>query len=252
MARCPHLYIINYPILKKFETTLGNDVFSPLKRRKFYLLLEMLVFFFLYLIISEGTVIEITDQTINDLSTGEWLLEIYAPWCSYCKQFTPTWDRLGETLSIKVARLDGSAFPDISFRFAIVGYPSIYHIKDGEVTDYGEGSRDYDTLKVFAADRGYKLLQPTPWYFSPLGTVGEFYGSFYKLGSQVDGYYNIWTKNYEFSDWSFLVALFLTFFSATVLFISFVWYIIRSLIFRGPPGPQPTKENKVTHKKKVE
>lgn len=42
-------------------------------------------------------VVELTDDNFdNHTASGVWLIKIYAPWCSHCRQLEPLWVALGE------------------------------------------------------------------------------------------------------------------------------------------------------------
>lgn len=130
-------------------------------------------------------VIDLTPNQLNQLESGEWLFEIYAPWCGYCRQVAPTLEEVAKKFqNLKVARIDGDKylgkkmktlhfeleikthFTEIQLQFLIGGFPSIYHIKDGEVRLYSEGYK-YEQFETYLKG-GWKSKEPLPYYKSPI------------------------------------------------------------------------------------
>ncbi|KAL9650659.1 hypothetical protein ABK040_001715 [Willaertia magna] len=65
------------------------------------------------------------------------LVEFYAPWCGHCKAFAPTLGKLGKVISeskrtdIKLAKVDGDKYEDLSNLVNLEGFPTLYFFKDG-------------------------------------------------------------------------------------------------------------------------
>jgi thiol-disulfide isomerase/thioredoxin len=61
-------------------------------------------------------VISLQSQGIDDtLSKGTWLLEFYAPWCGYCRQFEPVYEQIAKELKtsgsgVQVAKLNAAIY----------------------------------------------------------------------------------------------------------------------------------------------
>ena len=47
-------------------------------------------------------------QATTGATTGDWIIEFYAPWCGHCKQLTPVWEHLAKRLQgkVNVAKVD--------------------------------------------------------------------------------------------------------------------------------------------------
>jgi len=146
---------------------------------------------------SETSVIEIDSTNFHTLQEGEWMYELYAPWCGYCKRMEPTWTALGNVLQgsdVKVGRTDGDLHKDLSLRFFISGYPSIFHIKDGQVRAFsGENGRELTDFKRFI-DHGWKTVDPYAWYMSPLGLPGTAVSVLGKLAGVVESWSQVWVE----------------------------------------------------------
>ncbi len=44
-----------------------------------------------------GSVVQLTDENFDALTaSGVWLVKVYAPWCTHCRQLEPLWRVLGD------------------------------------------------------------------------------------------------------------------------------------------------------------
>lgn len=80
----------------------------------------------------------IVSQTFEDEVLGaekDVILNVYAPWCSYCKQMDPTFTKLGELLadepSILIGKMDGSENEPPHENFKWQSFPTLWYIKKG-------------------------------------------------------------------------------------------------------------------------
>jgi len=106
-------------------------------------------------------VVVLTTQDFDSkVSTGEWLVEFYAPWCGHCKTLAPIWEELPSKTTVNVAKVDGTVEGELMKRFGIKGFPTIKFIKDGTVYDY-KGARTAEAFVRFALD-GYLSANATP------------------------------------------------------------------------------------------
>jgi len=89
-------------------------------------------------------VIQITKENykgkvLKAAKTDMWLLEFYAPWCGFCKSFSPTFENMDNLLRIeqvKVGKIDCEPNKELCDSFEIVRFPSIKFIRDGLLYDY--------------------------------------------------------------------------------------------------------------------
>ncbi len=98
-----------------------------------------------------ATPVELTPSNFDStLSSGNWLVKFYAPWCGYCRQLEPVYNEVSSQLehnNVKLAKVDASKYkgqrelshaivyqlsnlPSVSsalgFRFGVDGFPSIF------------------------------------------------------------------------------------------------------------------------------
>merc|ERR1719217_582249 len=93
------------------------------------------------------------------------IMQIYAPWCGFCKKFGPVWDEFAQEVagvkSLVVAKMDGSRngspFPE---DFSWDSYPKVFLVKAGAKKPiHFSGNRTVENLVEFARKHGSKSFQ---------------------------------------------------------------------------------------------
>jgi len=117
-------------------------------------------------------------QASTGSTTGDWLVEFYAPWCGHCKKLEPIYDQVAEQLKgeVNVAKVDVTANRDIGTRFEIKGFPTIKFLSKGKVYTF-KGRRSVEEIVEFVRN-GYQVHSPEE-VAPPLGVMGEI-GYIYK------------------------------------------------------------------------
>ncbi|XP_047187840.1 protein disulfide-isomerase TMX3-like isoform X2 [Scophthalmus maximus] len=82
-----------------------------------------------------------------------WLIEFYAPWCSFCKQLEPVWHQIGSELKslgspVNVGKSDATANTGLAKEFKVRGYPAILMWKKNMKYVYS-GRRSKDGIMEF-------------------------------------------------------------------------------------------------------
>jgi protein disulfide isomerase len=113
----------------------------------------------------DDLVLNLTEETFDDaLSTHSFLVvEFYAPWCQYCKNFAPEYKKaalvlanqieyIGETITL--AKVDATVQKSLSTRFDIRSFPTIKIFEGGsdKPSDY-EGPYDAEGIVAFLKGR---------------------------------------------------------------------------------------------------
>lgn len=163
---------------------------------------------------SEGSphwVVELTEDNFDSLvSTGIWMVDVYAPWCSHCRQLTPVWEKLAQELGpggIKVAKIDGTREKLLVKRFHVQAFPSIFLLRDGQTWEY-KGPRTLKALSEFALE-GYKKAKALPYHKAPNSLVGRVLGELHSLPLLAKKTYNHLRQEVGLSDLA-IVAAFLS------------------------------------------
>ncbi len=111
----------------------------------------------------KGRPIELNPESLAELekeSKGDtkrtYLLLFYAPWCPYCQRIMPTYAEAAQQLPRKfpdlfVGQIDASKYRSEGNRFGVRGYPSIYHLANGETYKF-HGQRTVDDFGNFVEE----------------------------------------------------------------------------------------------------
>merc|ERR1712137_108937 len=88
-------------------------------------------------------------ESLDKLSTGEWFLKFYAPWCGHCKSLAPTWREISTELKgeVNVAKIDCTVddLKDFCENNDVKGFPTLQFWRDGlnvGTFDLGDRSRE--------------------------------------------------------------------------------------------------------------
>lgn len=103
-------------------------------------------------IVIENNVFVLNDKNFDEvIKTKDFVMvEFYAPWCGHCKALAPEWDIAATALkneSVILAKVDTSnkRCEDITKRFMISGFPTIYFFKYQNRMEY-TGAREADAI----------------------------------------------------------------------------------------------------------
>ena len=70
------------------------------------------------------------------------LVDFYAVWCGPCKMIAPILEEIAaEREDIKVCKINVDEEPELAARYQVVSIPSLFVIKDGQVTNQSLGAR---------------------------------------------------------------------------------------------------------------
>eukprot|EP01041_Mallomonas_annulata_P001948 gene1948-3775_t len=90
-------------------------------------------------------------QVSTGATTGDWMVEFYAPWCGHCRKLEPIWEEIATKLKgdVNVAKVDVTMNGKLGKRFGIQGFPTILLFHKGKSYKYS-GKRTAEQLTEFA------------------------------------------------------------------------------------------------------
>jgi protein disulfide-isomerase-like protein len=170
-------------------------------------------------------------QASSGATTGDWLVEFYAPWCGHCKKLEPIYEDVAKRLKgeVNVAKVDVPANRELGTRFDIKGFPSLLLLSKGKAYAY-KGRRTVDDISEFARG-GYQIHQPETVQ-PPAGIFGEIgyvYRHAYKQAGQ-----DLRKGNF------FTIDVFLTF--LPLLFV----ILLVVVLFAPTPGPKKSTRRPIS------
>ena len=70
------------------------------------------------------------------------LVDFFAVWCGPCKMIAPILEEIAaEREDIKVCKINVDEEPELAAQYQVVSIPSLFVIKDGQVTNQSLGAR---------------------------------------------------------------------------------------------------------------
>ncbi|KAM6918912.1 protein disulfide-isomerase tmx3a-like [Xenentodon cancila] len=83
-------------------------------------------------VLSVSAFVEELDDSFLETKGSEeiWLIEFYAPWCSFCEQLDPVWHQIGSELTslgsmVNVGKSDATINTALAKEFRVRTYPAI-------------------------------------------------------------------------------------------------------------------------------
>ncbi|XP_041809747.1 thioredoxin-related transmembrane protein 1 [Chelmon rostratus] len=183
---------------------------------------------------------EVTDGNWEEIMTGEWMIEFYAPWCPACQQLQPVWKEFadwGEDMGVNIAKVDVTDQPGLSGRFIITSLPTIYHCKDGIFRKY-QGARTKDDFLSFVDEQKWKAVEPISSWFAPSSFLMNSMSALFKLSMFIRRCHNYMTEQLGIPVWgSYVIFGLATLFSGLALGLLLVFiadFVFPSRRFSSP------------------
>ncbi|KAM9341600.1 thioredoxin-related transmembrane protein 1 [Symphorus nematophorus] len=226
------------------SSTLGSTMFPSARRTKqrSWICCLFLVIGLTSLPVSakRDSLKEVTDGNWEDILTGEWMIEFYAPWCPACQQLQPVWKEFadwGEDMGVNVAKVDVTDQPGLSGRFIITSLPTIYHCKDGVFRKY-QGARTKDDFLSFVDEQKWKAVEPVSSWLGPSSFLMNSMSALFKLSMFIRRCHNYMTEQLGIPVWgSYVIFGLATLFSGLALGLLLVFiadFVFPSRRFSSP------------------
>ncbi|XP_028837376.1 thioredoxin-related transmembrane protein 1-like isoform X2 [Denticeps clupeoides] len=146
---------------------------------------------------------EITDSNWEEILSGEWMIEFFAPWCPACRQLQPVWSEFaewGDDMGVNIAKVDVTEQPGLSGRFIITALPTIYHCKDGVFRRY-QGPRNKDDFLSFIDEKKWQNIEPVSSWFGPSSFMMNTMSALFKLSMFIRHCHNYMTEQLGIPVW---------------------------------------------------
>ncbi|TYH43396.1 hypothetical protein ES332_D11G126200v1 [Gossypium tomentosum] len=126
------------------------------------------------------------DEVVLD-ETKNMFVEFYAPWCGYCKNLAPTYEKVATAFKMEdvvIANIDTDKYKDLAEKYGVSGYPTLKFFPKGNKTgeDY-DGGQSLDEFVAFinvqcGTNRDAKGQLTSKffckgWYLVKFGCIGE-------------------------------------------------------------------------------
>lgn len=196
--------------------------------------------------------ISLDEESWTQLLQGEWMFDLYAPWCPACKKLEPEWKRFAEwsdDLNINVAAADVTLNPGLSGRFMVRGLPTIYHVKDGVFRLYN-GPREHTALINFIEENGWKKIEPVSRWTAPNTLQMSFLAYSFRVSMALRDIHNHLVDNVGLPYYiSYLIFALCTVTLGTVLGLLIVFVVDQLCLARTVRPPQDSRPNVASRKK---
>uniref|UniRef100_UPI0037E9B58B thioredoxin-related transmembrane protein 1 n=1 Tax=Semicossyphus pulcher TaxID=241346 RepID=UPI0037E9B58B len=206
------------------SSSLGSTMFSFTRQRKhrswICCLFLVICLTSLPVTAKRDSLREVTDGNWEEILTGEWMIEFYAPWCPACQQLQPVWQDFadwGEDMGVNIAKVDVTDQPGLSGRFIITSLPTIYHCKDGAFRKY-QGARTKDDFLSFVDEQKWRAVEPVSSWLGPSSFLMNSMSALFKLSMFIRRCHNYMTEHLGIPVWgSYVIFGLATLFSGLAL-----------------------------------
>ncbi|XP_074605048.1 thioredoxin-related transmembrane protein 1-like [Brevipalpus obovatus] len=176
----------------------------------------------------KGKLHKLNEDNWNQLLTGEWMVEFFAPWCPACQSLQPNWESFStwsDELNIRVAHIDVTTNPGLSGRFMVTALPTIYHVKDGEFRQY-KGSRETAAFVDFIEEKRWQKIDAVSKWTHPNSFQMSIVSYFFKISMGLRAVHNRLVQDYGIPYWGSYILFAL----ATILLGAILGLIIVCVI----------------------
>ena len=123
-------------------------------------LISISILFYLFNLAFSQEIVTLTDDTIDDLQKGTWLVKFYAPWCGHCTRMQPEFRKLAGEMAgiVNIAEVDCTVQKVAAQKYGIRGYPTLKLFVDGHEIPYESSDRTADAMKAFITGIPFSFL----------------------------------------------------------------------------------------------
>ncbi|KAF8624254.1 hypothetical protein AX15_005967 [Amanita polypyramis BW_CC] len=121
----------------------------------------------------QSEILELVPETFKQtVSQGYWFIEHFSPFCTHCRQFAPTWEKLvleakTEIPNVVLAVVNCAVHGDLCDENGVKGYPELKLFKAGKLINTFHGVREMSKLKAFLRENVPQEQSPSDSGTSP-------------------------------------------------------------------------------------
>lgn len=160
---------------------------------------------------AKSPVVQLTEESWTQVTSGEWLVKFYAPWCPACRSIEKDWAGLGAWAHNLadgpldgVAEVDVTQAPGLSGRFIITSLPTIFHVKEGVFRVYSGGRNKADLIDYVEKEKWQKD-EVLPGWKDPTALHMSVVSWFFKISMHLRNVHSYLTEQKELPSWSVYV-----------------------------------------------
>jgi len=199
---------------------------------------------------SKAQVTELTEDSWSQVTSGEWMVKFYAPWCPACRSVEKEWKGLGAWAHNLadgpldgVAEVDVTQAPGLSGRFIITSLPTIFHVKDGEFRVYSGGRSKTDFIDYVEKEK-WKTDEVLPGWKHPTALHMSVVSWFFKISMHLRNVHSYLTEQKQLPSWSvygiFALATIITGALLGVVLVVFIDCVLPFILRSGSARDSPT------------
>jgi len=160
---------------------------------------------------ASSPVVQLTEDSWDQVTSGEWLVKFYAPWCPACRSIEKDWKGLGAWAHNLadgpldgVAEVDVTQAPGLSGRFIITSLPTIFHVKDGSFRVYSGGRNKADLIDYVEKEK-WQADEVLPGWKDPTALHMSVVSWFFKISMHLRNVHSYLTEQKQLPSWSVYV-----------------------------------------------
>ncbi|KAI8338243.1 thioredoxin-like protein [Chlamydoabsidia padenii] len=123
-------------------------------------------------------VVEVTDTNFDRLvkKNDQWVIEFYADWCGYCRQFGPLFETSEETVRsssyrpVYFGKVNIDDNPALAARFFVSRLPTLFHIDNYQVRALPM-PRSVAAMVDMVKNNEWETISPIGGWRSPFGIL---------------------------------------------------------------------------------
>ncbi|EGG24570.1 disulfide-like protein [Cavenderia fasciculata] len=110
-------------------------------------------------------IVELTKDNFDQTYNGKWMVAFYAPWCSYCKKYVPTFEKMANNYknTVNFAKINCEVEKEICQLYQIPGYPTFKFFEGKGMKDFSMEPTEANLKFYLGAGNIGTFVHNRPW-----------------------------------------------------------------------------------------